>query len=54
MALLDIVVEQYNICQEQARNTIGTVQDILIFAQNNVEEQIPLSAEQDFELGFGY
>lgn len=54
MALLDIVVEQYDICQEQSRNTVGVIQDITIISQNQVIEELPEKTGEDYEIGFGY
>lgn len=42
MALLDIVVEQYDICQEQSRNTAGVIQDISIISHDQVVEELSL------------
>lgn len=54
MALLDIVVEQYDICQEQSINTAGVIQDISIISHDQVVEELPEKTGGDYEIGFGY
>lgn len=55
MALLDIVVEGYQIEQEENRGDIGTITDMVVGYENESIIEVPLvvgSGDFDFVYGF--
>ena len=54
MALLDIVVEGYQVEVEEYRGDIGTITDMVIDNENAAIVEIPSGGGGGFEYGFGF